>query len=129
MNVGETSRSQLPEPQNADRIWRAARQFEALLLTNLLGPLERSFSGIAGGEQMSGSHAYQSLGMQAIATTLANHGGIGIASMIARSLMQSEGHGKAEIPLKLSGGLPMEPTGQLTAHHSPSGAGQTVKGF
>jgi len=70
---------------------RAARQFETLLLANLLGPLERTFSAIGGEEKTPGSDAYQSLGMQAIASILANHGGIGIADMIARSLAASGG--------------------------------------
>jgi Rod binding domain-containing protein len=127
MEVGQVSRAQLSGPQNASRIWRAAREFEGLLLANLLGPLERSFSGIGGEEQISGSHAYQSLGIQAVASVLANHGGTGIAAMIARSLMQSEGHGKAKIRLKFSGALPIEQTGQLMG--DSSGNGPTVKGF
>ena len=127
MEVGRVFQPQGSGQQNGNRIWRAAQEFEGLLLANLLGPLERSFSGIGGEEQMPGCHAYQSLGMQAIATSLANHGGIGIASMIARSLMQSEGHGKAEIPLKFSGALPIEQTGQLMGEGP--GKGPTVKGF
>ena len=126
MEVNQASQPQLAEAQNAHRIWRAAREFEALLLANILGPLERTFSGISGEEQMAGSEAYQSLGMQAIASTLANHGGIGVASMIARSLMQSEGHGKGEIPLKFSGGLPMEQTGQSMVGYGP-GKGRRIK--
>ena len=128
MEVGQAVQLQRTETPDASRIWHAAREFEALLLANLLGPLERTFSAISGEEQMAGSEAYQSLGMQAVATTLANQGGIGVADMIARSLMQSESHGKGEISLKFSGGLPMEQTGQSMVGHDP-GKGRTVKDF
>jgi len=111
MEVGRIFPSQPSGQQDANRIWRAAREFEGLLLANLLGPLERSFSGIGGEQSMAGGEAYQSLGMQAVASALANRGGIGIAAMIARSLMQSEGHGKAEIPLKFSGRVTIEEIG------------------
>ena len=128
MEVNPGSRLQLNEAQNANRISRAAREFEAMLLANLLGPLERTFSGISGEERVMGSEAYQSLGMQAVATALANHGGIGIARMIVRSLMQSEGHDKTEIPLKFPGGRPMEQTGQGVADPD-RGNGRRVKDF
>lgn len=80
-------------PQNPNlRILHAAREFEALLLANVLGPLERSFASISGDAGTSGAEAYQSLGMQAVAGALANHGGIGIADMVSRSLTKRESH-------------------------------------
>ncbi len=76
-------------PQSTNpKILHAAHEFEALLLANVLGPLERSFSAISGEAGVSGSEAYQSLGMQAVAGAMANHGGIGIAAMVSRSLIK-----------------------------------------
>jgi Rod binding domain-containing protein len=74
------------------RILHAAREFEAILLANVLGPLERTFSELGGDSQTPGAEAYQSLGMQAFATALANHGGIGIGDMVAHSLMKRGSH-------------------------------------
>ena len=77
-------------PSPNPKILHAAREFEALLLANVLGPLERSFSAISGDTAGSGSEAYQSLGMQTLAGALANRGGIGIADMVSRSLIKRE---------------------------------------
>jgi flagellar protein FlgJ len=77
-------------PTPNSKILHAAREFEALLLANLLGPLERSFSAISGDAGVPGSEAYQSLGMQALAGALASRGGIGIADMVSRSLIKRE---------------------------------------
>jgi Rod binding domain-containing protein len=84
--AGTSATPQSPNP----KILHAAREFEALLLANVLGPLERSFSAISGDAGASGSEAYQSLGMQALAGALANRGGIGIADMVSRSLLKRE---------------------------------------
>jgi Rod binding domain-containing protein len=98
MKIGEPSvhASVRPSPAAAKgpdrKILSAAREFEGLLLASVLGPLERSFSAISGDAQVPGSEAYQSLGMQAVAGAMANHGGIGIAEMVARSLLKSESH-------------------------------------
>jgi Rod binding domain-containing protein len=73
-------------PSPSPRVIRAAHQFEALLLEILLGPMERSFSGLPGEANQAGSDTYNSMGVQALATGLAASGGLGIASMIIRNL-------------------------------------------
>jgi Rod binding domain-containing protein len=65
---------------------KAAHDFEAFLLTSLLGPLERSFSAVPGEPSMAGADNYQYLGIQALAAGLANSGGIGIADLLLRQL-------------------------------------------
>ena len=67
----------------------AAHQFEAVLLNTLLGSLEHSFSDLPGKKAAVGSDNYHYLAMQALASNLSAHGGIGIADMIVRSLQKS----------------------------------------
>jgi len=86
---------QVPSPSpgrtTSPKLAAAARQFEALLLETLLGPLERSFSAVPGGSNQAESETYQSMGVQALATGLAATGGLGIASMIVRNYMKNQG--------------------------------------
>jgi Rod binding domain-containing protein len=73
------------------RVAQAAHQFEAVLLNSLLGSLEHSFSALPGKKTDSVADDYHSMGMQALSSTLAAHGGVGIASMIIRNLMRAKG--------------------------------------
>src|SRR5579872_1893547 len=75
------------------RVSEAAHQFEAVLLNSLLGSLEHSFSALAGKKTDSVADDYHSMGMQALSSTLAARGGVGIASMIIRNLMRTKGPG------------------------------------
>jgi Rod binding domain-containing protein len=70
----------------ARRVLHAAHEFEAVLLNTLLGSLEHSFASLPGKDPEASSDNYQYLGMQALASSLAARGGVGIASMIVRSL-------------------------------------------
>jgi Rod binding domain-containing protein len=92
MEITAASQSSSAGGQNPQKILRAAHEFEALLLANALGGLEHAFTQISGDTPMAGSEAYQSLGMQAVATVIANHGGIGIGDMVARSLARTKSH-------------------------------------
>jgi Rod binding domain-containing protein len=74
------------------RVAQAAHQFEAVLLNSLLGSLEHSFSALPGKKTDSVADDYHSMGMQALSSTLAAQGGVGIASMIIRNLMRTKGH-------------------------------------
>lgn len=78
----------------ARRVLHAAHEFEAVLLNTLLGSLEHSFASLPGKDPEAGSDNYQYLGMQALASSLAARGGVGIASMIARSLLQRGSSGE-----------------------------------
>jgi Rod binding domain-containing protein len=75
------------------RVLHAARQFEAVLLNTLLGSLEHSFSALPGKKSDSIADNYHSIGMQALASTLADRGGVGIANMIALNLLRTKGQG------------------------------------
>ena len=78
--------------QRAHKIAKAARDFEAVLLNTLLGPLEKTFSSLPGKEHDAVSDNYQSLGMQALTSCLAANGGLGLADMIVKSLSKRD-HG------------------------------------
>ena len=64
-----------------------ARKFEAVLLESLLDSLEKTFVAVPGSPRDQASDTYHYLGTQALAGTLANAGGFGIARMIARYLL------------------------------------------
>jgi Rod binding domain-containing protein len=80
-----------PAEAYTKRVVHAARQFEAVLLNSLLGSLEHSFSALPGKKTDSVADNYHSMGMQALASTLADRGGMGIANMIVRNLLRTKG--------------------------------------
>ena len=80
-----------PSEAYAKRVTHAARQFEAVLLNNLLGSLEHSFSALPGKQPDAIADDYHGMGMQALAATLAARGGVGIANMIVRNLLHTKG--------------------------------------
>jgi peptidoglycan hydrolase FlgJ len=79
-----------PAAEHARKITKAAHEFEAVLLNTLLGPLEKSFSSLPGKAHDAVSDNYQSLAMQAMASSLAAKGGLGIAEMIVKSLSKRD---------------------------------------
>ena len=66
------------------RVSKAAQEFEALLLSSLLSPLEQTVASLPG--QDSGSDDYRYMGIQALAGALSKSGGIGVAKLLARQL-------------------------------------------
>ncbi len=65
---------------------RAARDFEAGLVTSLLDSLEKSFVQLDQESTVPGADDYRYLGTQALATAIAARGGFGIATMILQHL-------------------------------------------
>ena len=86
--------SAAPTEAYAARVMHAAHQFEAVLLNSLLGSLEHSFSALPGKKPDSIAENYHAMGMQALASTLAARGGVGIANMIAHNLLRTKGQGQ-----------------------------------
>lgn len=70
---------------DSQRLAPAAHEFEAVLLNQLLGSLEHTFSTLSEKKTESADH-YHFIGVQALTSHIASHGGIGIADMIVRSL-------------------------------------------
>lgn len=72
-----------------EKILDTARQFEALLLSQILKSVK--FDGTDGEEEGSGS-ALGGIGQEQFAMALAQKGGLGLAQTIARSLAQKPVH-------------------------------------
>jgi Rod binding domain-containing protein len=91
-NIAATSNSfsLATDPARVAKLAHAAHQFEAVLLNSVFGALEHSFSSLGKEKTEDTSDRYHSLGMQALASQVANHGGLGIADFIIRNVMRSE---------------------------------------
>ena len=72
---------------------KAARDFEAILLTSLLDSLQKTFSGVAD-DSTPGASDYRLMGTQALASAIAERGGIGIARLILSHLQTRKAPGK-----------------------------------
>jgi Rod binding domain-containing protein len=95
----------------AAKIHRAAQDFEALLLGSLLRTLEQTFSAVPGDSRVPGSDDYEYLGTQALASGLAASGGLGIADLIVRNIMKTQGMDWSHLgtsELKFSSARPMK---------------------
>jgi Rod binding domain-containing protein len=71
------------------KIEKGAKEFEALLLGSWLQQAEQSMAAVPGAEDdedAGGREQMMSLGVQSLATSLSDSGGIGIAAMIAKAL-------------------------------------------
>jgi Rod binding domain-containing protein len=90
MNLNPISNPQSPKDVHTQKLVRAAHQFEAVLLNSLLGPLEHTFASLGKENNEPGSDNYQFLGIQTLASALAEKGGIGIADMIIRNMRRHE---------------------------------------
>ncbi len=73
---------------------KAARDFEALLLTPVLDSLQKTFAGRSEEVNIPGTNDYRQMATAALAQAIAARGGIGIAQLILRHF---------ELP-KVSGG-------------------------
>jgi Rod binding domain-containing protein len=73
-----------------DSVTKSAREFEAVLLGHWLEDAEKTFASVPGSDpdkdESPGSDNYRSIGLQGVATSIANSGGIGIASMLVKYL-------------------------------------------
>jgi Rod binding domain-containing protein len=65
---------------------KAARDFEALLLTPVLDSLQKTFAGDSEDAKTTGASDYRQMGSQALAQAIADRGGIGIARLVLRHL-------------------------------------------
>jgi Rod binding domain-containing protein len=79
---------------NAAKNQKAARDFEAMLLTPVLDALQKTFAGDSEDSKTPGASDYRALATQALAQAIAARGGIGIGDLILRHLS----------PPKVSGG-------------------------
>jgi Rod binding domain-containing protein len=80
----------IPAPP-AGRGAKAAREFEASLISSLLESMEKTFATLPGDSTVPGADDYNHMGTQALAQGLAARGGFGIAAMISRHLHEGKG--------------------------------------
>jgi Rod binding domain-containing protein len=75
------------------KIEKSATDFESILLGSWLQQAEQSFGSVPGGDEEdsdSGKDQFMGIAMQALGTSMTTSGGIGIASMISKSLHKAE---------------------------------------
>jgi Rod binding domain-containing protein len=77
-------------PEDRARVGKAARDFEAFLLSSLLRSLRQTVSGDSGENAGPGQDDYSYMGTQALASALAAAGGIGLARLIVQRLVGTE---------------------------------------
>lgn len=91
-SIPVTSLSTVALEKSADsKLKKAGAQFEAILLNNVLGDLERAFTSLPGKPADNSSQAYRGFAMQALAGGLADKGGVGIGKLIERALTKHAG--------------------------------------
>jgi Rod binding domain-containing protein len=71
------------------KLRKAAQEFEGQLLTCLLEPLERAFSGSSDSQ----SDQYGFLGIEALSQALSQSGGIGLGNLVLRELARTKVRG------------------------------------
>ena len=87
----QTADAQGPTPEQL----KAAKDFEAIFIRQLLSSLEKS-SGISGGDK-SGGAVFRSMMVSALADTAAEGGGIGLRDLITRAMLPPAPQGKPDL--------------------------------
>jgi Rod binding domain-containing protein len=85
-NVTRVAATSPPDAKAVQKNAKAARDFEALLLTPVLDSLQKTFGGDAGDDKIPGASDYRNMATQALTQAIAARGGIGIAQLILRHL-------------------------------------------
>lgn len=76
-----------PNEQVDPKALKAAKDFEAIFLRTLLSSLEKTTSVNGGGKLNTGQSTYGSMVVGAMADQISGTGGIGLAEVVARSLV------------------------------------------
>jgi len=82
------------------KIDKGAREFEAVLVGSWLQQAEQSFGSVPGGDdsQDVGRDSMMSFGVQTLATSMSNTGGIGIGKMIAKAMHAAADKANGQTP-------------------------------
>ncbi len=83
---GASAMAALPAVPQLTQGAKAARQFEAQLIANILESMEKTFAALPGQDSVAGQDDYNYLGTQALASVMAEGGGFGIAKLISAHL-------------------------------------------
>jgi hypothetical protein len=77
---------------SAEKIRKAGREFEAVLLNQLMDKLESTFATVPGSEETdSTAEQFKGLGVQALSGMLADHDVLGTAKLISGALAKESG--------------------------------------
>ena len=103
----EVLRASAAAAKDDKKIEKSSKDFEAILLGNLLQGAQDSFGKVPGtddeeNDSDSGGSQFMSMALQSLGSSLSGSGGIGIAKMIAHSLHRTE-ETAAESAAKTSG--------------------------
>ena len=71
---------------SSPKVEKAAREFEAILLTTLLNSLQKTMVSLPGGSGDSAQESYSQFGMEALASGICAAGGMGISRMLIEHL-------------------------------------------
>ncbi|MGA3092984.1 MAG: hypothetical protein ABSD75_30690 [Terriglobales bacterium] len=97
-NSSPLATSGVPDAKAVAKNQKAARDFEAMLLTPVFDALQKTFAGDSE-DKTVGASDYRQMGSQALAQAIAARGGIGIAKLVFGHLQESHSR-----PPKVSGG-------------------------
>jgi peptidoglycan hydrolase FlgJ len=94
--------AQLAGPVPQPRLVKAAHEFEAAMMKELMTPLEPGHDQLGGdGDDTGSSSALSSFAGEALGKALSEHGGFGIATKIIHQLTAGSNHsGKSPVPRK-----------------------------
>jgi Rod binding domain-containing protein len=76
-----------PKPEVDPKALKAAKDFEAIFLRTLLSSLEKTTSTSGGGKLNTSQSTYGSMVVGAMADQISGTGGIGLAEVVAKSLI------------------------------------------
>jgi Rod binding domain-containing protein len=88
LDAAATSQSKTADP----RVQKAARDFEAIFVRQMLKPLEKTTAAGAGVEAQAGENTYGSMIVGALADAISKAGGLGLADEIGKSLARTLGN-------------------------------------
>jgi Rod binding domain-containing protein len=77
-------------PQPQPRLVRAAHEFEAAMMKELLSPLQPGKDSFEGDEDSGSSSALSSFAGEALGQAISTHGGFGVARQIIQQLTQPD---------------------------------------
>jgi peptidoglycan hydrolase FlgJ len=73
---------------DAEKLKKAAKEFEGVFLRQMLSALERTTKATEKGSSLAGQQAYGSMVVDAMANAMSDAGGIGLGSVLTKALIQ-----------------------------------------
>lgn len=88
LQQANSSRNQ-PETAAHKKLVKAAKEFEGMLISQLLGDFMSGISSLSGDAPLAGSDSLNSLALQTLSNAMAGRGGFGIGKMLVHQLEPS----------------------------------------